>query len=114
MLFQVSHGVMVAMYVNSGGGHPNKLSRLSDVAWLGWKKACEKNKVAPGPTLKHYVHHNVANDDTTKIIYAALAAVGKWPQEWPGHTFSMSSPQGHALLGTANGLSLGRMVGTSL
>lgn len=99
--FHPKGGLLIAMQ-NTGHQVRDELSRWSDVSWLGWKWACEKDGVDSG-SLRYIYRKTVENDDAKHVIDEIYDAHGIELEDWPGYRFNMDSDDGRALLGTPNG-----------
>ncbi|KAL1607701.1 hypothetical protein SLS60_002636 [Paraconiothyrium brasiliense] len=82
------------------------LQSLSDLLFGGWYRGSqpETSMNADVRNLKYLISVSVTNPESLSIIQRALKAKEKTTVSyWPGDTFDMSTDEGQALLGSANG-----------
>jgi hypothetical protein len=95
---------------------PNELpalKSLSDLLWGGWYRGSQPDTSInrDAENVKYLVSVSVTNAESLSIIQRALKAKAKTRVSyWPGDTFEMSTEEGQALLGSANGRRWGYLV----
>ncbi|KAI5376525.1 hypothetical protein J4E82_004746 [Alternaria postmessia] len=88
-----------------GGGtkEPNRddlpqLRAFSDIMWAFWVRNNPNVR-----NIRYFFMIGISNDLTNQIIASCLRDAGAELSEWPGTSFSTTTDQGHALLGSPNG-----------
>ncbi|KAJ4353376.1 uncharacterized protein N0V89_005105 [Didymosphaeria variabile] len=82
------------------------LQSLSDLLYGGWYRGSqpETSMNADVKNMKYLISVSITNPESLSIIQRALKAKEKTTVSyWPGDTFDMSTKEGEALLGSANG-----------
>jgi hypothetical protein len=83
-----------------------ELRLCSDILWGYWMRNNQNVK-----SLRVYGAHNVVNEDTAPLIVRALTKNGHERMTgWPGVSFDIASPEGHALIGSPIGATVAHML----
>ncbi|KAK5123897.1 hypothetical protein LTR85_002093 [Meristemomyces frigidus] len=114
--FYPSYGIIIADNNLSPKGHiasyPSRwkggdivpLAAWSDIVFLEWQNICTLAGQHVS-NLQYIFRSYIVNEATQEVIWQALKNVGitDGPPKWPGKEFDMSTNEGKAILGTANG-----------
>ena len=80
------------------------LKTWSDISYLQWS-----HLPSPAP-INYIIKSPCENSDTQAIVARALKNTGGTLETWPGTTFSMTSDEGKAILGSPNGFGAGYLL----